>query len=72
MTRAKRWDKMATFDSLPPSIRRVLRECRYSWPVDAARSLLLETGDENVVIATLLEADAQRLATKSRRYGGAR
>ena len=72
MTQAKRGDKMATFDSLPPGIRRTLRECRYSWPVDDARSLLLETGDEAVVIATLLKADAERLATKSRRYGGAR
>jgi hypothetical protein len=72
MTQAKRGDKMGIFDSLPPSIRRTLRECRYSWPADDARSLLLETGDENVVITTLLKADAQRLATKSRRYGGAR
>ena len=72
MTQAKRGDKMATFDSLPPGIRRALRECRYSWPADDARSLLLETGGESFVIATLRKADAQRLATRSRRYGGAR
>jgi hypothetical protein len=72
MTQAKRGDKMATFDSLPPGIRRTLRECCYSWPADDARSLLLETGDESFVIATLRKADAQRLATRSRRYGGTR
>ena len=69
---AKRGDKMAIFDSLPPGIRRTLRACCYSWPVDDARSLLEETGDETVVIATLLKADAQRLAARSRRYGGDR